>query len=334
MPAARVDSSADMEAPNTEDRKANSLAVAIDRFLQYLAKERRASVHTVDAYGRDLCQFERFLSKRLKHDALVGEVDRLLIRAHLAELSRRCTAASLSRKLSSLRSLFKFLERDRSVTKSPVDLLVSPKVRRKLPLFLNPESAEQVMEVVDGHSFDSRRDRTIVELLYGSGLRVSELVGLDVAAIDFSRSELRVLGKGRKERVVPLGSKASAALESYLSLREQLLLARGCGATTALLLGRSGRRLTVRWVQRLVQRYGTLGAGRPDLHPHALRHSCATHLLEGGADLRVIQEMLGHSSLSTTQRYTHLSLDELTRVYDGAHPLARTTPLAQSGPKR
>jgi len=168
------------------------------------------------------------------------------------------------------------------------------------------------------------RDTLLLELLYGSGLRVSELIGLDLVSIDSAQAELRVIGKGDKERIVPLGEKALEALEAYLPRRAELRHPKsGYQDPAALLLGRRGRRLGVRWVQELVRRYGALGSGRPDLHPHALRHSCATHMLEGGADLRAIQEMLGHSSLSTTQRYTHLSLDQLIRVYDQAHPLAR-----------
>ena len=163
-----------------------------------------------------------------------------------------------------------------------------------------------------------------LELLYGSGLRVSELASLDLGQISISEAEVRVLGKGRKERMVPLGSKSLEALAAYLPRRAELAHPKsGRYDEQALLLGQLGKRLTVRWLQALVQRYGALGAGRSDLHPHALRHSCATHLLEGGADLRAIQEMLGHSSLSTTQRYTHVSLDQLLAVYDRAHPMAR-----------
>ena len=167
------------------------------------------------------------------------------------------------------------------------------------------------------------RDAALLEVLYGCGLRVSELVGMDIDHVAFEEEELRVLGKGNKERLVPLGSKARDAILVYLKERPTLRNERtGAQDTRALFLGRRGTRLGVRRVQTLVQRYGGLGAGRSDLHPHALRHSCATHLLEGGADLRAIQELLGHSSLATTQRYTHVSLDQLLSVYDRAHPLA------------
>jgi integrase/recombinase XerC len=168
------------------------------------------------------------------------------------------------------------------------------------------------------------RDRALLEVLYGAGLRVSEVTGLDFRDVSFSDASVRVLGKGRKERLVPLGTQARDALREYLAERPSLAHPRTHAIDpAALFIGRLGRRVSPRWVQKLVQRYGALGTGRADLHPHALRHSCATHMLEGGADLRAIQEMLGHSSLSTTQRYTHLSLDGLLRVYDGAHPLSR-----------
>jgi len=207
--------------------------------------------------------------------------------------------------------------------------LASPKSRRKLPRFLAPEAAAEVMSAplqqARGREVCHLRDALALELLYGSGLRVSELATLDLGQISNSECELRVLGKGRKERVVPLGSKALTALEMYLPRRAELAHPRTGGLDSeALLLGQLGKRLSVRWLQTLVQRYGALGAGRSDLHPHALRHSCATHMLEGGADLRAIQEMLGHSSLSTTQRYTHVSLDQLLAVYDRAHPLAQS----------
>jgi integrase/recombinase XerC len=206
--------------------------------------------------------------------------------------------------------------------------LQSPKLSRGLPLVLRPEAAAEVMESPAvgplGNDVEKLRDSVFLELLYGSGLRVSELFALDLESVNLRACEVRVLGKGRKERIVPISGKALAALEAYLPRRGELRHPKtGFIHEKALLLTRRGQRLGVRRIQALVQRYGALGAGRPDLHPHALRHSCATHLLEGGADLRVIQELLGHSSLSTTQRYTHVSLDQLLTIYDKAHPLAR-----------
>jgi integrase/recombinase XerC len=236
--------------------------------------------------------------------------------------------ASIARKLSSVRALYVFLGRTGEVRENPAALLQSPKLSRGLPLVLRAEAAAEVMEVPPlsplGTDVEKLRDRALLELLYGSGLRVSELAALDLEAVNLRACEVRVLGKGSKERILPLSGKALEALQAYLPRRSELRHGRsGFHDAKALLLTRRGRRLGVRRIQILVQRYGALGAGRPDLHPHALRHSCATHLLEGGADLRVIQELLGHSSLSTTQRYTHVSLDQLLTVYDKAHPLAR-----------
>jgi integrase/recombinase XerC len=299
----------------------------VKRFAEHLEHERRSSPHTVLAYRRDLEELAAFARERLGDAVTPGQIDRSVLRVFLGRLAESCAPTTIGRKLASCRAFFGYLERQGIVRKNPAALLASPKVRRKLPRFLLPEAAAQVMEapsaMPEPEHVERRRDTALLELLYGSGLRVSELVGLDVDHLELASDEVRVLGKGGKERIVPVGSKAREALVTYLSLREELVDARSTTKNKALFLGRRGRRLSVRWVQKLVRRYGMLGAGRADLHPHALRHSCATHLLEGGADLRVIQEMLGHSSLSTTQRYTHVSMDQLLAVYDRAHPLAR-----------
>jgi integrase/recombinase XerC len=305
-----------------------ALKTTIARFADHLRDERRVSPHTVSAYRRDLTQLEQFLYAELEREPRIGDVTQQVLRAWLGQLARDRVAASISRKLASLRTFYRFLEREGIVNKDPTALLGTPKLRRKLPTFVSPSVAERVMqsplEAAQLREVEQLRDAALLELLYGSGLRVSELVGLDLDHLAFENQELRVLGKGRKERIVPLGSKAIAAVRAYLARRSELGHPRtGALDPRALLLGRRGKRLGVRWVQELVRRYGALAAGRADLHPHALRHSCATHMLEGGADLRAIQEMLGHSSLSTTQRYTHLSLDQLFSVYDKAHPMAR-----------
>ncbi len=305
----------------------SDFAQQVDTFLSHLATERRASPNTVAAYGRDLTQLGGFLSERLGRPPTVRCANKLLLRAFLAAISQTSQAATLARKLSAIRAFYRYLERRGRIVENPVALIASPKMRRRLPRFLGAEAAAQVMvapETAANHGrVEVLRDRCMLEVLYGSGLRVSELVGLDLGDIEFHAREFRVLGKGRKERIVPFGTSAGKSLACYLERRQELLAA-PCG-TQALFLSRRGCRISIRWVERLVQRYGALGAGRADLHPHALRHSCATHMLEGGADLRIIQEMLGHSSLSTTQRYTHLSLDQLTKVYDSAHPLARAS---------
>ena len=306
------------------------LLKTIERFVGYLRDERRASPHTVDAYRRDLGQLASYLEQELGRVPRLSDVTKQSLRSFLGELARDRLPSSIARKLATLRAFFRHLEREGMVEKDPTVLLGTPRVRRKLPRFVSPSVADQVMTApLEAHAerdVERLRDAALLELLYGSGLRVSELVGLDIDHVSFPEEQLRVLGKGRKERIVPLGSKAAQAVRAYLARRQELRHPRtGTLDSRALLVGRRGTRMTVRWVQVLVKRYGALAAGRPDLHPHALRHSCATHMLEGGADLRAIQEMLGHSSLSTTQRYTHLSLEQLLSVYDKAHPLARSS---------
>jgi len=304
------------------------------RFRDHLALERRVSPHTVLAYGRDLDELLFYVREKRARGARLDDVDKLTLRAWLGELSRRVSPPSLARKLSSVRAFYAWLEREALTRENPASLLKSPKLRKKLPKFLSADQAGEVVEAplsAPGSEVERLRDAAMLEMLYGSGLRVSELVGLDLDHVALEREEVRVLGKGRKERLVPIGSRARAALSTYLERRPELRHPRtGRQDPRSLFLGRHGTRLGVRRVQTLVQRYGALGAGRGDLHPHALRHSCATHLLEGGADLRAIQELLGHTSLATTQRYTHVSLDQLVAVYDRAHPLAKK-PSARRG---
>jgi integrase/recombinase XerC len=304
------------------------LTQAVRAFVRHLADERRASPHTVSAYRRDLDQLEAFLRARLGRAPRLADVDRLALRAWLADLGARSVPNTLGRKLAAARSMFVWLVRQGRLEKDPSRDLQAPKVRRKLPGFLGPDAAAEVMSapLEQAGALDAARlrDAAALEILYGCGLRVSELVALDLDDVSLEREELRVLGKGRKERVVPVGSKAESAIRAYLGRRSELRHPKtGAIDESALLVGKLGRRIGVRRIQTLVRRYGALGAARPDLHPHALRHSCATHMLEGGADLRAIQELLGHSSLSTTQRYTHLSLEQLLAVYDRAHPLSR-----------
>ncbi len=298
---------------------------AVARFLTYLGGERRASRHTVLAYGRDLGQLSAFVRERRPGAKAPAEVDVLLLRGWLGQLARTHSPASVARKIAAARALFRFLERHGEVAKNPAAELSLPKVRRPMPTFLDVDAAAEVMTAPPAGDAEGLRDRAMLEVLYGSGLRVSELVGLDLGHVDLAGAAARVIGKGNKERVVPLGSHAIAAVTAYLGRRGELAAA-SSDPPRALFLTRRGRRLGVRRVQALVHRYGALGAGRADLHPHALRHTCATHLLDGGADLRSIQELLGHASLATTQRYTHVSVDHLMKVYDGAHPLAKRVP--------
>jgi integrase/recombinase XerC len=309
----------------SSERGPTALDDALARFLEHLAGERRASRHTVAAYGRDLRELVAFAAERRPDVAAPGDVDVILLRGWLGQLARRLSPASIARKIEAARAFFRFLMKRKIIARSPAEDLALPKVRRPLPTLLDVDAAAEVVTTPDGDDAEALRDRAMLETLYGSGLRVSELCGLDLSHVDLDAGggSVRVLGKGDKERVVPLGKHASAAIARYLERRPELAR-EGAGGGRALFLSKRGRRIGVRRVQTLVQRYGALGAGRGDLHPHALRHTCATHMLDGGADLRVIQELLGHASLSTTQRYTHVSVDHLMKVYDAAHPLART----------
>lgn len=304
---------------------AEALRPAMARFLSHLAGERRASAHTVAAYRRDLEQLAVFVDERRPGTAPAG-VDILLLRGFLGQLARTRSPASVARKIAAIRSFLRYLQRRGELEKNVALELSLPKVHRPLPTFLNVDAAAEVVTTPDD-SPAGLRDRAVLETLYGAGLRVSELCGLNLGDIDTSSKELgsvRVLGKGKKERVVPLGGPAVASVDAYLEVRGRLADPKtGACDDRALFLSKRGARLGVRAVQHLVHRYGAMGAGRADLHPHALRHTCATHLLDGGADLRAIQKMLGHASLSTTQRYTHVSVDQLIKVYDSAHPLAR-----------
>jgi len=298
----------------------------IDAFAQYLADERRSSARTVETYVRDLRSFRDYIRDQgLPADA--RRLDIVALRGFLSTLFGSNQASTMKKKVSSIRSFFKFLLKRQIIDQNPASGLRSPKIAKSLPRFLSVDQAFRVMEAPSKEDKRAKplkvRDQALLETLYGTGVRVSELAGMNLEHCDFTESEVRVLGKGGKERVVPLGKSAVEAIRAYLPERGALLEKAKAGDLDALWLSRGGRRLSVRQVQNIVRRHGTLGAGRGDLHPHAMRHTCATHLLDAGADLRSIQELLGHSSLSTTQKYTHVSVDRLMEVYDRAHPLAR-----------
>lgn len=298
----------------------------IDAFAQYLADERRASARTVETYIRDLGGFRDYVrGQGLPADA--RKLDIVALRGFLSSLFGSNQASTMKKKVSAVRSFFKFLLKRQVIESNPASGLRSPKIAKSLPRFLTVDQAFRVMDAPPKEDKRAKplkmRDQALLETLYGTGVRVSELAGMNLEHCDFSTSEVRVLGKGGKERIVPLGKTAVAAIQAYLPERGGLLEKAKGGNPDALWLSQGGLRLSVRQMQNVVRRHGTLGAGRGDLHPHALRHTCATHLLDAGADLRSIQELLGHSSLSTTQRYTHVSMDRLMEVYDRAHPLAR-----------
>lgn len=297
---------------------------ALERFGMFLRAERNLAPATCRAYRADVADFARHW--RARGDRPVGEVDRAALRAFLAEWGRRpWRRATLLRKIEALWSFFRFLRRQGIRSDNPTAGLSRPKPERRLPRFWSEADVERVLaEAPTARPDPARdvRDRAVLELFYSAGLRVGELVGLNVGDIDPWEGTLRVFGKGRRERVVPLGERALNALRRSLSLRGVDLLARSsAGAAVPLFLGRAGRRLEVRTARRVVERAGRRG-GVPGAHPHLLRHSFATHLLDRGCDLRSVQEMLGHKNLSTTQIYTHVTPDRLRRVYDDAHPRA------------
>jgi integrase/recombinase XerC len=289
-------------------------------FLDYIRLNRNASAHTVAAYESDLSQFIAFAGReRGTRKALEPKhLDLDLIRGFLGELYRQGQArASVARKVSTLRTFVRYLRREGWIESDPAALAVAPKREQKVPAHLSVDEMSRLLDAPDASTPLGRRDRAILELFYASGIRLSELVALDLEDVDLSGRMVRVLGKGRKERIVPFNPKAAAALRAWLGDRVALT------AGDALFVNARGGRLTGRSVQRLVARYVSSCSTRFGISPHALRHSFATHLLQAGADLRAIQELLGHVRLSTTQRYTHVNVAQLLDVYRKAHPRAR-----------
>jgi len=305
----------------------------IEKYLAYLRFQRNASEHTLRNYGSDLAQFYAFLTHTPAGDERpepeLDQIDNLTIREFLGALYQRGNGkSSVARKLATLRSFLKFLSSRGAVAANPAKIVASPKQEKRLPEFMMVDAAAQLVEAPDQSTNLGKRDRAILEMLYASGVRVSELVGLDVGDIDLSEGLVRVLGKGRKERIVPFGQKAREALEEYLHARDDLLAAAAAIpgrklAAEAVFLNSRGGRLTTRSIVNIVDRYVGCLAQRLKVHPHTLRHTFATHMLNAGADLRSIQELLGHESLSTTQKYTHVSTEQLVRVYKACHPRAR-----------
>jgi len=332
----------------------DSMDTLIERYLRYLQYERNASPHTIRNYASDLHQFRDFLRRSLSGQATsptpnsehgdpspdprgpipeesaaaseITAIDALQIRAYLASLFRdQKQKTSIARKLAAIRAFFKFLVREGEIAANPCLGVATPKLPKTLPRIMTEEQTngllDRVAEAVPNGEPIIRRDRAILELLYASGLRVSELAGLDLRSVNFGDRMLLVRGKGRKERIVPFGRKAGSALEEYLPVRERIL-ADNKTRGEALFLNARGRRLTTRSIDRLVKKYVRLYGPDVRLSPHGLRHAFASHLLAEGADLRAIQEMLGHASLSTKQKYTQVSIQQLIDVYDKTHPKA------------
>ncbi len=289
----------------------------IDTFLNYLSSERNVSSHTLVSYRSDLEQFREFVGRERGTEAGPAEVDHILIRRYLALLHKSHKKSSIGRKLAAIRAFYKYLLRMGRLAKNPAELVATPKKEKRIPSHLTIDEVTALVEAPKGAELLALRDRVILETLYSCGIRVSELTSLSVADLDLDDGLVRVLGKGNKERIVPIGSYARTSIASYLAMRGDP------PPDAALLLNARGGRLTSRSVARIVGRYILRLATVKMVSPHPLRHTFATHLLEGGADLRAIQELLGHASLSTTQKYTHVSIDRLMEVYDKAHPKAR-----------
>jgi integrase/recombinase XerC len=300
---------------------------ARDEFQRYLETERGASPRTVSAYLADVDQFQAMYVARRGKEPVPARVDTPEVRAYLAGLFGKNQASSTARKLSSLRAFFRFLARKGQVNDNPAALVRSPKRKKSLPRALNVDETIRLVTTPSSaeapkYEPSRLRDQAILEVLYGAGLRVSECCALDLDDVDDRGHLIRVRhGKGGKERIVPVGSKALEAVAAYLAVRDELRDPRGGADEAALFRNVRGGRLTPRAVQRHLRAY-VAAAGTAPATPHALRHSFATHLLDGGADLRAIQELLGHASLASTQIYTRVSLDHLMKVYDQAHPHA------------
>jgi len=300
-------------------RGATIVEKAIARFIRAL-QERNASIHTIKAYRTDLAQFAEYIGPQSWRD-----IDHVLIRGYLANLYERgLSKTSVARGLAALRSLYRWLAQEGEVEQNPAALVATPKLPKKLP---RVPTIEEVNTVLDSEmpecSAFSERDQVILELLYGCGIRNSELIGINLDDIRWSNEVVLVRGKGRKERYVPFGESAKAAVHDYLPARQRVLGETKRISERALLINLRGARLTTRSVGRIVKQIAVARGLSPDVHPHTLRHAFGTHMLEEGADLRAIQEMLGHERLSTTQRYTQLTVKHVMEVYDKTHPHAK-----------
>ena len=299
----------------------------IKEFKDYLVAEKNASPHTLDSYLNDIFQFEEFL-KQSGHGGESGIleitlIDRLAVRSYLGFLyEKKLSASSMRRKLSTLSSFFRFLCREGHLKNNVVKSIPAPKIENKLPTFLSVDEMFRLIDLPQGDGFLVIRDRAMLELFYNTGLRISELVSLKIGDIDLVTQTLKVLGKGNKERLLPFGRKCVEALENYKKARTNKIVPLKIN-TDFLFLNNRGKGISTRGVRKIIGKYVTTGNFPGKVSPHSIQHSFATHLLESGADLRSIQELLGHASLSTTQKYTHLTIDKLVETYDQAHPRAK-----------
>jgi integrase/recombinase XerC len=285
----------------------------IDKFIDYLKIEKNASEYTLINYSADLRDFSKFLG-----DISVETINYLVLRRYLAHMKEKnYSKRTVARKLASLRSFFKFLYREGYIKTNPASSVATPKLDKKLPLFLDTDEVVKLIEAPNEKDAAGLRDRAILETLYSTGMRVSELVRLNIENIDFISGVVKVFGKGKKERLAPIGDKALRAIRNYLDRRGAELTDK-----KVIFLNKNGTRLTDRSVRRVVEKYIKRASLRDGISPHTLRHSFATHLLNRGADLRSVQELLGHMNLSTTQIYTHVTTKRLKEVYDKSHPRA------------
>jgi integrase/recombinase XerC len=304
-----------------------------NKYIAYLEAERNVSAYTVRNYRNDLLEFFRFVSD--KGIDTLKDVNKLTLRAYLARLMEQGYAkSSIARKLSAIRSFYRYLMREELISASPAATTVSPKLDKRLPVFLTIEEAKRLVESPDLSQPQGQRDRALLELLYAAGLRVSELVNINMEQVNLATNEIRVWGKGAKERVVLIGAPAARALDNYINKGRRELL--GGKKNNALFVNRYGVRILARRVQKILEKYAR--NINKKVHPHVLRHTFATHLLDGGADLKVVQELLGHADLSSTQIYTHVTQSHARKIYLAAHPMAQgkgvdSGPRAELGPR-
>jgi integrase/recombinase XerC len=300
----------------------------IDLFMAYLRDQRSYSQHTVRNYRNDLKQFSEFLTskgysshKESKDDFRVEAIDALTIRRYVGDLYGRLRRTSIARKLSAVRSLFLFLEKQGLVKGNPAADIATPKLEKYVPTYLPVDDVFRLLERPDREKPLGLRDLAILEVLYSCGIRVGELEGLNISSVDFDERLVKVIGKGNRERVVPIGHQALLAVRNYLDAIHQIRRKKGgVSQDSPLFINFQGGRLSARSVGRIIKKYVKETGLTSEISPHSIRHTFATHLLDGGADLRSVQELLGHASLTSTQKYTHVSLDRLMEVYDNAHP--------------
>ena len=304
----------------------------IKEFEKYLIGEKDASHHTISAYLKDLNQFETFLKETghacYNSQIQIEKIDRLAIRSFMSQLYEKShSGASMGRKLSTLSSFFKFLCREGLIKTNVIKTIPVPKKTNKLPAYLSVDEVFRLLELPMANSFAGARDKAIFEIFYDTGIRISELVNLSLEDLKIEQETIKVLGKGKKERILPLGKNTLKTIKSYLEFRtEHLKNKNSTSPTSGLFLNQRGRTISTRGVRKIMNKHILANNFPKNISPHSLRHAFATHMLEAGADLRAIQEMLGHASLSTTQKYTHLTVDRLTEIYDKAHPRAKMKP--------